>query len=139
MSVRPKTIYMDGIPKTFLRRTKEDYWQRELEQIGQQEIHNAEVYASGTAVDQEVFGYQDRYFEYKQQPSTVCGEFRQLLDYWHYGRKFSSTPALNGSFVSCVPTDRVYQETTQNELLVQVHHSVQARRMVTKSNASRIY
>lgn len=139
MSVRPRTMYSQGVHRTWLRRSKEDYWQKELEQIGQQEIKKIEIYATGNSTtDQETWGYQDRYREYKGHRNMISGEFQSTLDYWHYGRLFASEPALNASFVECDPTKRVYQEQTANELLVQVGHSIQARRMVSKSNASRI-
>ena len=74
MSVRPKTIYTQGIPRTFCRRYKEDFFQRELQHIGQQEILMKEIYAGAT--DQlATFGYQDRYDEYRRQESSVSGEF----------------------------------------------------------------
>lgn len=136
MSVRPKTIYQDGIPRKFLRQDKEDFYQKELEQIGQQEVFNNEIYAVDN--DRDVFGYQNRYQEYKQEWSGVSGEFRDLLDYWHLGRKFSSLPALNNDFVKCEPTKRVHAEQTKNVLWCMVNHQIQARRMVRKSSSSRI-
>lgn len=136
MSVRPKTIYSQGIPRKFMRQDKEDYFQKELAQIGQQEIYNDEVYAVNG--DRSVFGYQDRYQEYKQEWSGISGEFRNLLNYWHFGREFTGAPALNGTFIQCDPTKRVYAEQTQNPLWCMINHSVQARRLVPKSAASRV-
>ena len=70
MSVRPKTIYVQGLPRTFNRRTKEDFFQKELQAIGQQEVLNKELYASHSQPN-GVFGYQDRYDEYRRQEPTV--------------------------------------------------------------------
>lgn len=134
-SIRPRTMYTDGTARMWLRRQKEDFYTRELEMIGQQTIDTREVYEDGTS---GVFGYQDRYSEYKHEWSSVTGEFRQLLDYWHYGRKFAAKPVLNASFVECDPTKRVYAEQTQNPLWCMFNHRVVARRMVSKSNKSRI-
>lgn len=138
MSVRPRTMYEQGIERGWSRRTKEDYWQKELELIGQQEIYNREVYADGTATDGEVFGYQDRYAEYRHIQSQVAAEFRSTLDYWHMARIFGSRPTLNGAFVSCDPTKRIHAEQTQDVLWCMVNNSIRARRMVGKRTIGRI-
>lgn len=130
LSVLPKSIYMNGVHRTWNRRTKYDFWQRELEFIGQQPIMNKEVYAQA-ATPEGTFGYIDRYDEYRRTPSFVAGEFSQsALDYWHFARKFTSEPALNSTFVSAVPPERAFAAPSQDVLYVQAHHSVQARRLV---------
>lgn len=136
MSVRPKTMYVQGIARKFLKQDKEEFFQRELAQIGQQEVYNDEVYAVNG--DRSVFGYQDRYQEYKQEWSGVRGEFRNLLNYWHLGREFTGAPALNSAFVTCDPSKRIFAEQTQNSLWCMVNNVVKARRMVPKSGKSRI-
>jgi hypothetical protein len=136
MSVRPKSMYSQGIPRKFLRQDKEDFYQRELEQIGEQPVYNDEVYAVNG--DRSVFGYQNRYAEYKHEHSRVTGEFRNLLNYWHMGREFTEAPALNASFVTCDPTKRIHAEQTQDSLWCMINHSIKARRMVRKSASSRI-
>lgn len=139
LSVRPKTMYVQGLSRLWNRRTKEDFWQRELEHIGQQEVLNKEVYAAHSVPD-GIFGYQDRYQEYRRMESGVSGEFRSsLLDYWHLARTFSSDPALNASFVSCVPTERVFPVPSQDVLYVMARHQMVARRMVSGSSKSFIY
>lgn len=137
MSVRPRTMYPDGLEKMWLRRTKEDYWQKELEQIGQQEVLNREVYALDSGPT-DVFGYTDRYSEYRHMFSKVSGAFRSSLDFWHLARLFGSDVTLNSSFVTCAPDPRIFQVETGDNLLVMASHSIQARRMVSKSAASRI-
>lgn len=136
MSIRPIAIYMNGLNKMFSRRYKEDYWTRELEHIGQQEILTKELYATGdttsTVNDNTVFGYNNRYDEYRSVPSTVCGEMRDLLDYWHMARSFENAPVLNSSFVSGSPTKRIFAEQTQNEIYFMAQHSVVARRILSK-------
>lgn len=138
MSVRPRTIYEQGIHRSWSRRAKEDYWQKELELIGQQEVLNKEVFVDGTATDEEVFGYQDRYAEYRHTPSDVCGEFRSTLDYWHMARLFAGRPALNASFVNCDATKRIHAEQTQHALWCMINNAVHARRMVGKRTIGRI-
>lgn len=138
LSVLPKTIYAQGIEKTWLRSTKEDFFQSELQFIGQDEVQNQEVYAAH-ASPTGTFGYIDRYDEYRRTPSTVAGEFRTTLDSWHMARIFGSSPALNSTFVSANPTDRIYADTTTNELQVMVKHKIRARRPVAKNGTPRSF
>lgn len=137
-SIRPRTMYMNGLHRSWSRTTKEDYWQRELEQIGQQEVLNKEVYAPHTTPD-GVFGYNDRYYEYRHLPSYVCGDFRTTMTDWHMARIFGSTPALNADFVKCDPTKRIHAEQTQNVIWGMFSHSIQARRMVGNRTIGRIF
>lgn len=138
MSVRPKTIYSQGLRKGFIRRTKEDYWQKELEHIGQAEVYNKELYAAGPSPD-GVFGFQDRYDEYRRIESSVAGEFRTVLKYWHFAREFASPPALNSAFVTSNPREDPFAAPAQDVLYVMAHHSIQARRMVSKTGSSFIF
>lgn len=138
LSVRPKTMYTQGLARQWSRKTKEDYFQKELQHIGQQEVYQREVYsASGTPAN--VFGYQDRYDEYRRAESTIAGEFRSTLDFWHYGRVFTGDPVLNASFVTSDPTKRVNAVTSNDVLWIMANHSIQARRMVAKSGSSHIF
>lgn len=137
MSVRPKTMYMNGLRRTFNRRTKEDFWQLELQHIGQQQIKNKEVYAAAASPD-ATFGYQDRYDEYRREESWVSGEFRSTLNTWHFGRSFGSEPALNASFVKCVPTEAPFPTPATDVLWILVKNSIQARRLVAQQGTSYI-
>lgn len=138
MSVRPRSMYGSGLHRSFSRTTKEDYYQRELEHIGQQEILNKEL-RWAHATPNGVFGYGDRYSEYRHQPSRVAGEFRSTLNFWHLARLFSSDPALNSTFVTCTPGKRIHAEQTADQLWVMVNHSIQARRAVGNSSIGRIF
>lgn len=138
ISVRPKTIYAQGLPRHFNRRVKEDFWQKELQHIGQQEVLNKEVYAAHATPD-GTFGYQDRYDEYRRTESTIAGGFRDNLDFWHFARIFGSTPALNGDFVKCIPTERTFAVPSEDVLWIMTKHSVQARRLVAQTGSSFIY
>lgn len=138
MSIRPKTIYMNGLEKKWHPRVKEELWQKELEHIGQQAIKNKEVYIAH-ATPEGTFGYQDRYDEYRRIESGVSGEFRTTLNYWHLARDFGSAPALNASFVSCVPTMRTFASATTDPFYVMVNHSIQARRLVARTGKSYIF
>lgn len=139
-SARPRTMYADSLNRMWSRTTKEDFWQVELQHIGQQEVYRREVYAQSDANGgNTVFGYQDRYDEYRRIPSGVAGEFRTTLNDWHYARIFGSAPALNSSFVTSDPTSRVYQEQTADNLWTMAQHSIQARRLVAQTGTSFIF
>lgn len=139
LSVLPKTMYVNGLPRHWSRTTKEDFWQKELEHIGQQPVYNREVYLAHSAAA-GTFGYQDRYDEYRRQESTVHGLFRTTLNTWHLGRIFSSDPSINSTFVQAAPSTRIFQATSGNDqLLIMAMHSIQARRMVSKIGTSSIF
>lgn len=138
LTARPKTVYANGLARHWNRRTKEDFWQKELEHIGQQPILNKEVYAAHASPD-GTFGYQDRYDEYRRSPSTIAGEFRTTLNYWHFARQFGSSPALNADFVKCVPTEVPFAVPSEDVLQIMAKHSIQARRLVCATGTSFIY
>jgi len=128
-------MYTQGLPRHYSRLTKEDFFQKELQHIGQQEVLNKEVKASHANPD-DVFGYVDRYREYTEQLSSVHGKFRDELDYWHMAREFATDPTLNGSFIEATPTTRIFADQTIGDepVLAMVKHSIQARRMVSAAN-----
>lgn len=131
MFIRPRTVYMNRVPRHFLRRDYEQYWQKELEMLGEQPISNFEIYGD-SLTPSAVFGYNQRYDEYRHEESFVTGEFRTILDYWHMGRKFTSQPALNGTFVAADPTNRIYASAINDEIYAMVAHRISARRLVSK-------
>ncbi len=139
LSVRPKVIWTDGVERHFLRRDREEFWQKELEQIGQQEIWNGEVYLDTETGDPySTFGYQDRYREYRECQARISGEFRSTLDYWHLARDFAAAPVLNQSFVECLPSKRIFNVQNQHSLWIAAQHRLVARRLVGRSGRSRI-
>lgn len=131
ISVRPKTMYQEGIPRHWLRDTRDDFWQKEYEMFGPQEVTNKEVYGAA-ANETAIFGYTGRHNEYRSHWSQVTGLFGSTDDDWHMAREFGSTPTLNSSFVECTPTDRIYQDTADSECRAMVRHSLVARRLVSK-------
>jgi len=131
MVVRPQTQYYQGIPRHMLYTTKEDYFQPELQDLGQQAILNREVYAAHSAPG-GVFGYQDRYDEYRRQENYVAGDFCTTLNSWHMGREFVSDPALNSTFVSANPTTRIYAVTSADQLLCYIDHDIKTVSRVKK-------
>jgi len=140
MSVRPKTMYTNRNKRAWFRgqpvlaNSKEDYWQKELQHIGQQGVIGAEVDTQNAW--NTAFGYQDRYDEYRREESSVAGLFRTTLNTWHLSRDFGSAPSLNSTFVSCVPSTRVFADTSNDNLYVCCNHSIQARRLVAREGTS---
>lgn len=130
MCVRPKTVYTDIVPRTFLRRKYEDFWQKEFEVLGDQEITNPEVFYA--ASNSNVFGYQQRHDDYRRHPSTIAGQFRFSLADWHMARAFSSQPVLNESFVASDPTERIYADPSIDSIQTMIAHRISARRLVSK-------
>lgn len=135
MMVRPISVYMQGLSRMWNRRVKEDYYQRELQHIGQQEVLTKELYAGnaeGPTADDVIFGYQNRYDEYRWHESYVSGEFRTILDSWHMARNFANEPALNADFINAVPTTRIFAAQENDTLYCMANHSIQARRLMSK-------
>lgn len=138
ISVKPKTMYADGVPRTFLRRTKEEYFQKELQHIGQQEIFNAEIFTPH-ATPTGTWGWQDRYDEYRRTESGIAGDFRDTLAHWHFARQFSAAPVLNAAFVQCDAAVRPFADQTGDVLWCMVNHSIQARRMLAQVGTSHTF
>lgn len=135
MMVRPISVYMQGLSRMWNRRVKEDYYQRELQNIGQQEVLTKELYAGnaeGPTGDDVVFGYQNRYDEYRWHESYVSGEFRNILNSWHMARDFANAPVLNADFINAVPTTRIFAAQQNDTLYCMANHSIQARRLMSK-------
>lgn len=101
--VRYKHSYSQGVLRQLSRRVKTDFYWPLLDGIGEQAVLNKEIFATGSDVDEEVFGYQERYAEYRYFPDRVSGEFSpdysQSLDEWHLGDDYNDTPALSSEFL----------------------------------------
>lgn len=116
-NIRADLSYQQGIPRMFSRKTKYDFYWPELANLGEQAVLNKEIYAQGTEVDDDTFGYQERWAEYRYHPNTITGDFRSTapltLDYWHLAQKFESLPTLSQEFIEeHVPIDRVLAVST---------------------------
>lgn len=132
MSVRPKAVYQNGIARRFLRREPTDFWHRELELLPWQAVSEKEVFGAGSA--SVTFGYVPRYDEYREMVSYVSGTLRGGSEEdWTLAREFSVAPALNSDFVTCTPSDRVYQDTNQPEMIVTTTQDIMAMRLVSAS------
>ncbi len=135
MSVMPKTAYFQGIPKHFKKFDKFDYYFPSFAHLGEQPITTEEIYAQSTIKDESVFGYTPRYAEYKHMLSSVHGEFRTTLEFWHMARKFDSQPYLNEEFINCDPTERIFAvQGTETDPVEQIYahifHDLKATRLM---------
>lgn len=107
--VRPRTGYQQGTPRMFTQRlNKLDYAWPTFANLGEQEVLNSEIYWNGDVTDNTTFGYQQRYAEYKYIPSTVHGDFKTSLNFWHWGDIFATRPTLSPEFVECSPDPRIF-------------------------------
>lgn len=102
-NIRTDLSYQQGINKTWLRQTREEFYWPSFAHLGEQAVLNKEIYAQGTDADNQVFGYQERYAECRYHPSIITGKMRstyaQSTDVWHFAQKFDALPALNGEFI----------------------------------------
>ena len=134
MSVMPRTNYQQGIDRKFTRFTRFDYLDPKFVHLGEQGVLNKEIYVQGNSTDDELFGYQARYQEYRRSHSHVAADFRGTFDFWHLGRVFEAKPELNSSYLECTPSNRIFADTEGNEdnLWVQMHHTVRVLRQLPK-------
>lgn len=123
INVRADLTYQQGINRMWTRSTKFDMYWPTFAFLGEQAVLNKEIYAQGTADDDGVFGYQERYAEYRYAPSQITGKFRstyaQSLDSWHLAQKFENLPKLNPEFiVDNPPVDRVVAVPSEPQFLL---------------------
>lgn len=135
-SVRPKSVYFNSCPREFLKSTKEDFYQKELVHLGQQEVYSREV--NSDEPDAQVYGYQDRYDEYRSHPSIVGQEFKTTLSSWTLARDIPVGSALNESFITCDPSTRIFQVTEGDNMWCMANHKVVARRLLPRKAMPRI-
>jgi len=142
VNVRADLNYQQGLDRMFSRSTRFDFYWPALSHLGEQAILNKEIYAQGSANptdDAAVFGYQERYAEYRYKPSLVTGQFRSNfatpLDSWHLAQNFTSLPSLNATFIQDnPPVDRVIAVPAQPHFLFDAYFSLRcARPMPTYS------
>ena len=103
MVARYDHTYQQGIERFWSRKSMFDYYWPEFANIGEQAVLNKEIYAQGNAQDDEVFGYQEAWADYRYKPSRVSGEMRssyaQSLDVWHLADDYSKMPALSDAWI----------------------------------------
>lgn len=115
VSVRADLTYQQGLNRAWFRKSRFDFYYPVFSHLGEQTVLNKEIFAqgpsvkdpAGNVVDEQVFGYQERYAEYRYKPSMITGIMRstapQSLDVWHLSQKFESLPKLNAEFIQDQP------------------------------------
>lgn len=140
--VRADLNYQQGLNKMWSRQTRYDYYWPALSHIGEQAVLNKEIYAKGVGTvttDEDVFGYQERYAEYRYKPSQITGKFRSTasgtFDIWHVAQKFTSLPTLGATFISeAPPIDRIVAVNTEPQIIFDSYFNLKcARPMPTYS------
>lgn len=132
-SVRADLTYQQGLDRLWSRSTKFDFPWPEFMNLGEQEILSKEIYADGSVNDDDVFGYQERYGEYRYKPSQVTGVMRsshtQSLDVWNLAQEFSTRPVLGETFIEeAPPIDRVIDVGEEVEFLLDAFFSYRCAR-----------
>lgn len=121
---RYEHTYQQGLSKFWSKKSRTDFYLPVLANIGEQPVFNKEIYAQGTAQDDEVFGYQEAWADYRYKPSIVTGEMRsnhnKSLDSWHFADDYDALPHLSSDWINedQKPVDRALavQSTVSNQL-----------------------
>jgi hypothetical protein len=143
--VRADLTYQQGLPKKFQRGTRENFYWPSFAHLGEQPVYRKEIYCVGSAVsgapnqDDEVFGYNERFAEYRYFPSQITGKFRSRdgvdsignsivysgrLDWWHLSQAFDTKPVLGSTFISeNPPLDRVQAVIYKCDVLDRCRHT----------------
>lgn len=123
---RADLTYQQGINKMWLRSTVYDFYWPTFAHLGEQAIELREIYAQGSESDTTVFGYQERYAEYRYKPSQITGKFRSSvtggnLDVWHLSQFFNNAPALSEEFImENPPIERIIAVPSEPEFLLDI-------------------
>ena len=135
-AIKQEQTYQQGLPKMFSRFKRTDFYDPIFANIGEQPIYNREIYAQGTDVDDEVFGYNEAWADYRYKPNQVSGEFRSndeaSLDFWHLANDFSSLPTLGEDFIIETPNNLnralTVPSTTQDQFIADFYFDAVAVR-----------
>jgi hypothetical protein len=131
LSVMPRTIYSQGVDAQWRYTDRWDLPMPELAGLSEQPVYRGEIYGSGVSSENNtVFGYQGRFNQFRYQQSGFAGDMRSTFDYWHIGRQFTSAPALNQTFLECVPRKDHFAVAGEDGLIVSVGNRVRAVRPI---------
>lgn len=147
VSVRCDLNYQQGLNRMWSRRGRYDYFWPTLQNLGEQAVLNKEIFAQGNnvkdsdgnVVDDSVFGYQERYAEYRYNPSIITGKLRSTasnsLDVWHLAQKFDSLPTLSSEFIEDnPPLSRILAVDGEPEIILDSYiHQIWTRPMMCYS------
>lgn len=128
-SIRADLTYQNGLNRMWSRSTRFDFYWPALAHLGEQTVLNKEIYTQGIAADNDVFGYQERWAEYRYDPNLITGALRSTyssgggtadpLDMWHLAQEFTALPVLGKTFIEYnTPVDRVVAVTNEPQFVV---------------------
>lgn len=135
LNVQPTPTYMNqGLEKKFTRQTLFEYYFPQFAHLGEEAILNKELYIDDTAtVQEEVFGYQARYSDYRFKNNRVSGEFGSNLDFWTFARKFASTPVLNDAFIKADQDNRPFSiQDGADNMRAMVYNDIKVTRPIPR-------
>ena len=134
ISIRPKPSYQQGIARQWLRKTRFDYYSPEFANLSEQAVLNAEIYVDpNDGKDGDIFGYQAHWNELRCAQNLNTGAVREQFDYYTFGRKFGSRPALNDNFVSLNHTteySRVFAVQNEDQFVIAFTNGISAYRPI---------
>nr|UXQ88106.1 MAG: major capsid protein [Microvirus sp.] len=133
ISVRADLTYQQGLSRMWSRQTRYDYYFPVLSHLGEMAILSKEIYVDGTAEDEDVFGYQEAFGDYRYKQSLITGKFRssdpQSLDFWHLAQNFATRPKLDPTFIEDnPPIERVIAVTGEPAFLLDSYFSMRCAR-----------
>lgn len=127
----PKASYVQGLSRFWQKFDKFDHYFPQFANLGEQEVYNKEIFVKGDpSSDNDIFGYQQRYAEYKYAQNRIAGDFRDTLAHWELSRRFNDHALLNQSFIECTPDDRIFAitDSTEDKIWISLYHKVDALR-----------
>lgn len=132
-SVRADLTYQQGIERFWSRTSRNEFYWPAFAHLGEQAVLNKEIFVQGSSTDNEVFGYQERYAEYRYKPSRITGLFASnqsgTLDVWHLSQDFATLPVLNDEFIiENPPIDRIIAVPTEPHFLADFWFDVKSDR-----------
>ena len=133
VNVRANLTYQQGINRMWSRQVRTDFYFPVFSHLGEQAILNKEIFAQGTDADNQAFGYQEAWSEYRYFPSKITGKFRstdpQSLDIWHLAQKFENLPTLSQQFIEeNVPVERVVAVENEPHFLLDAYFKLKCTR-----------
>lgn len=135
LRARGQLSYQQGIERLWSRSTKLDFLWPELTNLGEQPIYNREIFVENDSTDDAVFGYQERYADYRFKKSLITGKFASdaagSLDFWHLAEDFSATPGLNQTFIEdATPMSRVTTVDTEPDFIIDGRFDLRVARVL---------
>ena len=133
VNVRANLTYQQGINRMWSRQVRTDFYFPVFSHLGEQAVLNKEIFAQGTDADNQAFGYQEAWSEYRYFPSKITGKFRstdaQSLDIWHLAQKFDNLPTLSQQFIEeNVPVERVVAVSDEPHFLLDAYFKLKCTR-----------